>query len=54
MGVSLKGEQRSKVKKVKMAETCWEWVVGYGDHVYRHVVKGDGTKKIIFRVMGVN
>ena len=48
MVVSLKGEQRSKVKNLKMAETCWEWVIGYGDHDYRHGVKGGGTKKIIF------
>ena len=52
--MSLKEGQRSKVKNLKMAETCWEWVIGYGDHDYRHGVKGGGTKIIIFSIMGVN
>ena len=52
--MSLKEAERSKVKKFKMAETCWEWVIGCGDHDYRHGVKGGGTKKNIFPIMGVN
>ena len=45
MTMALKETERSKVKKFKMAETCWGGVIEYGDHEYRHVVKGGAEVK---------
>ena len=53
MTTSLKETERSKVKFFKMAETWWEGVIEYGDHEYRHGVKGGGGSKVkFFKVAG--
>ena len=51
--MALKGTERSKVKIFKMAETCGEWVIGYGDREYGGGVKGGGGSEVkFFKVAG--